>query len=230
MTRSGLPCAFPRDRTQFHAPRVNGSQYFLRVGFLTKYQLKAMIGGTVNKEKVLQYLRRKSFFVNVFDVGLLALKKDSHLVRSPDGMALLDMSSLCHTGWSDGADIKFDGKQLWLFSVKIKAKATASTLGSAEQFSSAKTVFCHIDYEAFRRYIPSEHLAQVMQQATVVWTKLCYLYCDTRDRNPLLFLSHDNGLPSQSCSLGSLHGCGSRTDVEVQQRTGFTTTHPNRRH
>lgn len=62
----------------------------------------------------------------------------------------------------------------------MKTKVAASTLSNSGQLSSVNIVFFHIDDEACRKYIPSEHLVHELQQATVLSTNV-FIYIVTSE-------------------------------------------------
>lgn len=53
-------------------------------------------------------------------------------------------------------------------SVEIKTKVAANTLSSTLHLARSDPIFCHIGDDVCHRFIPMEHLVQVVQQATVI--------------------------------------------------------------
>lgn len=136
--------------------------------FNSKVSTEAMMRGTANEGPVIQFVRNLSFVASVYDVGMLALTRHPHLACSPDGVALIKADASVSDFLEGEGDIQCSGMTLWMAPVEIKTKVAATSLGDTLTLTRAEPVFCCISDGVCRRFVPRDHLVQVVQQATVL--------------------------------------------------------------
>jgi hypothetical protein len=123
---------------------------------------EAMMRGTVNEGACVSALAKLAFVKTIFEVGMIALKEAPWIACSPDGIALIDLEAL---GFVQDA-----GGTKELASVEIKTSVAESSLRSAVSNASVDVVTCDLGDETFRRHIPEDHMAQMIQQMIVLTT------------------------------------------------------------
>lgn len=150
---------------------------FYKGWFSSKVSTEPMMRGTANENAVLSALRAMQFVKGLFEVGMLALKDARYLACSPDALALINMQSFDE--WEgDGEGITNDaGEVVVCASVEIKTRVSPISLGEAVRLSSPDIVRCEVGDETFRKYVPREHMAQVLHQLVVLRLRFAIYVC-----------------------------------------------------
>lgn len=140
--------------------------------FSSKVSTEAMMKGTANEGAVAEFLRNIPVVHAIFDTGMFAMREHPHLACSPDAVALVEVNEQFSTSLGGQGDIHIDEKSFWVAPVEIKTKVAANTVGVALELLQTEPVFCDIGDDVSHRFIPRDHLMQVVQQATVIGASL----------------------------------------------------------
>lgn len=70
------------------------------------------------------------------------------------------------------ADIEVDEQSVWIAPVEVKTKVAPTTLGDSITRTRGEPVFCNVGDEVCHELVAPEHLAQLLQQATVLNEKI----------------------------------------------------------
>lgn len=139
--------------------------------FSSKCSTEEMKRGTENETAVVENLKKKPFIKAVFEIGLVSKKDHPCLGCSSDGIALVHTDEAANAMLAGDGDVTIDDNNFWVATVEVKTKISPASLGSSLSLSSTDTIFCTADDEVFKRYIPHNHMAQVIQQVTVLNVK-----------------------------------------------------------
>ena len=123
-----------------------------------------MMRGTANESAALAALSAKPFVKAVFECGMLAKSNASWLACSPDGIALIDTKDSISTGSATNAE----QEGLVIASVEIKTSVATSSLDRGVGRATVDIVFCTVGDDQFKKYIPKEHIGQMIQQMIVL--------------------------------------------------------------
>lgn len=102
---------------------------FYSGSFYAKVATEAVMRVNSTKEPVICALRSKSYVKEVFDVGIIAAKRDGYLALSPDVIALFYESSFEDWNVYVQGTLQFGIEELFLAVVEIKSWSGASTVG-----------------------------------------------------------------------------------------------------
>ena len=122
--------------------------------------------GTANEAAVFAALSNKPFVKALYKCGMLAKKEVDWLACSPDGVALIDVSSL--NFGTDSGEIEHHTEALSVSSVEIKTSISRTSLDRALQCATMEIICCNVGDNTFRKYIPAEHMGQVLHQMIVL--------------------------------------------------------------
>lgn len=136
--------------------------------FSEKVSTEPMMRGSANEGPVIAHLRTMAFVRDVYEVGMLELSQHQELACSPDGVALLDSNPSVSSHLEGDGDLEVDGNRVWIAPVEVKTRVSPNTLGTSIVLTSAEALFCDLGDEVCHKYVATEHLAQVVQQVTVL--------------------------------------------------------------
>ena len=121
-----------------------------------------MMRGTANGSTVLSSLSSLSFVKCIYECGMIGKKNETWLACSPDSIALIDTCVL------DLSNENITGGELSIASVEIKTSVAQSSLSRALNLATADVVTCCVGDAKFRRYVPDQHVGQVIHQMVVL--------------------------------------------------------------
>ena len=130
--------------------------------------MEAMKRGSANEEAVMSALRALPRVKEMFEVGMFAMKMARYLACSPDGLALLHRDALGDLAPEPNAADDDFTNHLVVASVEIKTRVAPSSLAQVLPLARADIVQCEVGDENFTKYVPKEHMAQVLQQLLVL--------------------------------------------------------------
>jgi len=145
--------------------------------FSSKVSTEAMMRGSANEEPVMCAIRSKLYVRDVFDVGMVASKQDGYLACSPDGIALLNKSSFPDWNVDVEGAVETGEDSYVLATVEIKTRVAATSLGESSALSTSELILCDVGDDKFRKYIPREHMGQLMHQLVVLGFGLALYVC-----------------------------------------------------
>lgn len=128
--------------------------------------------GIENEDVVIEVVRNLKVVREVFQVVLLALRYSTHLVCYPDSIGFVEAEGTEGVLLEVWGEVHHDGKLCWIGRVVIKTKVAERTVGAALEIVRSQPVFCDIIDNICHRFIPTDHLMQVVQNATVVKVSL----------------------------------------------------------
>ena len=124
---------------------------------------EAMMRGTSNEAAALRALSAKPFVKAVFECGMIAKADIPWMACSPDGVAIIDTSNLTFLG----SPIAEESNE-FIASIEIKTCIAESSLDRAIGRATVDTICCTVGDDQFSRYIPKEHMGQIIQQMIVL--------------------------------------------------------------
>ncbi len=150
------------------AARVLVSAWVFRRGVRTP----AMKTGTINEANVIEALRRQTWCVRIFDVGLLAMKGHEHYAVSPD--AIICLKPPC-------------SNQEVYVSCEIKTWSAPERVEEARGIQRAFGTYfsCAAGDDTWWNVVPTEYRGQVLHQAMV--TQSCHTLFCVSDNCSLLY-------------------------------------------
>lgn len=95
------------------------------------------------------------------------------------------------------------GKKLVVSSVEIKTKVSASTVGGAVQLSSPDLVRCSFGDDNFKKFVPLEHMGQLLHQLIVLRVHYCLCAC-AAESGPLCTVLVRFSQQLMDCAIASL--------------------------
>lgn len=134
----------------------------LKSWFSSSRSTEYMKRGSLNEDPVLNALSSRTFIIDCFECGMLALKDEQWIACSPDAIALLNPADL------SSAFGLIDGDELIIASVEIKTSIASSSLDVTHRHASLDVIYCRIGDHEFVRRIPLKHCGQLLQQSLVL--------------------------------------------------------------
>ena len=122
-----------------------------------------MTRGTSNEAAALPAPSATPFVKSVFECGMIAKADIPWMTCSPDGVAIIDTSHLTFLG----SRITEDSNEI-IASIEIKTCIAESSSDRAIGRATVDTICCTVGDDQFCRYIPKEHMGQIIQQMTVL--------------------------------------------------------------
>lgn len=104
----------------------------------------------------------------VFDVGMVATREEGYSTCSSDRIAPLNNSSFPDRSLDVEGALKLEEEGLALAFVEIKTRVAASTFGESATLSNADLIRCDVEDDFFRKYVPREHMGQLLHQLLVL--------------------------------------------------------------
>ena len=132
--------------------------------FTTTRATEAMMRGTMNENAVLNYLRRRSYTKSLFSVGILSLKDHPWLASSPDAILMLDLSKI---------EGPFHDNQVIPCTVEIKTSVSSTNMQQLTSLATKDLVVMDYTNDDIKKYIPEEHLGQIIHQAITANVSAC---------------------------------------------------------
>ncbi|PXF43106.1 hypothetical protein BWQ96_07140 [Gracilariopsis chorda] len=135
---------------------------FVQTWFGGGRSTEPMMRGTANEPAVVASLKLKAFVQAFYSCGMLSMKAKPWLACSPDGIAIIELLDLglCSE--------ESETESTQLCSVEIKTNVAQSSLDRALGLATADLVTCEVGDQSFRRYIPAEHIGQILHQMLVL--------------------------------------------------------------
>lgn len=142
--------------------------------------------GDVNENVVYCAPRAKDYRKEVSDIVIVGLKETRLLACSLYCIAVLRKSSFGELG-SDCSQINTRDQVLLLATIEIKMCVAASSLDASIKISSSNLILCDLGDKKSRKYLPKEHIGQLLHQIVVLGG--CALYVSTADTDILMLKS-----------------------------------------
>lgn len=150
------------------------SSIFVSSWFSTIRSTEQMKRGSINEDAVVRAIEEKNYVYRVYPCGMFSMKRNDFLACSPDGLVLIDLKSICTTfSNSTRAHVKIDEKCYAVSTLEIKTVIAENTVGNAIRSQTSDIIVCDFGDDTFKKFIPSEHAAQILQQMIVLNVNLC---------------------------------------------------------
>ncbi len=138
---------------------------------------EVMKRGTANEGAVLHALGKKPYICDLFEVGMLAHKEHSWLACFPDALALVRVGADTESDAHGSTDSLCVSKAMATVEVKTRISKTIIQVG--QLLATTDLVECTVGDETCARYIPREHVGQVVMQMVVTSIRHCVYCCAT---------------------------------------------------